>query len=491
MLFVLIANLYLSRVVLQVLGVSDFGVYNVVAGFVSIIGFFITTFSNVSQRYISIELGNNDIKRSTIVINQSLISYFIFCLIILFFAETIGLWFINYVLNIPDDRISIANWVFQFSLFSLLISVMQVTFMANIIAREKMNVYAFIGIADVCFRLLICFLLLNVEGKDKLMLYAFLLLCLQILIFITYVLYCFRSFPECRFKLSWDTSLLREMASFSAFNIIGCFSMTAALQGSNIVLNLFWGTVVNAACGIAFSVRSALFQFSDNIFTAIKPQMIMSYTKSDVDYMTLLLEFSSKYSFLLLLLLSAPIFCESELILSIWLVEVPYYANTFVSIVVIDSLFAMLATPLWIMANATGNIKKSQVYGRLINLTIVPLSYIIFSCTSFRNPVLIFFLLVISDILYWIYMLFDIKSQLNINLKSYFKTAIQPMIISLVVVSVVLYLFTLRYSNTIGSFTFEYILTFICVLFIWIISISSREKQFLKQFLTIIKNRLH
>lgn len=431
MILVMLVTLYTSRVVLEVLGIIDFGVYNVVGGFVAILAFFTSSLSNATQRFLSIELGRNDLRAANRVFSQSIILYVLFCIAILIVAFTIGFWFVSVKLNIPDSRRIAANIVYAFSVLSVICSIVQVPYMAVIISRERMSFYAYLGVFDVFFRLLMVFLLQITPNVDRLIYYAILMFGVYIVITLVYVVYCCRNFKECLFRWCWDKSLIRKMLRFISYNLFGCFAYSTGQQGVNIVMNLFFGPIVNAARGIAAQVNAAVLRFTDAIMTAIKPQIIKSYSTGEYNYMFSLMEYSSKLGCLCMMFLGLPIVFNAEYILMIWLKNVPDYTVIFVQILIFQSLFLVLINPLWMLANATGNIKRMQVWGRLFSLLALPVSYIVLRSGLSESPASAAIILMAADVVYWLYGLYDIKLQLDISIKRYFTKIVIPIAIIL------------------------------------------------------------
>lgn len=427
MILVMLITLYTSRIVLDVLGITDFGIYNVVGGFVAILSFFTSSLSNATQRFLSIELGRNDIIATKHVFNQSLILYIFFSIIILIVAFTIGYWFVNAKLNIPDNRRPAANIVYIFSVLSTICSIIQVPYMAAIISRERMSFYAYLGIFDVIIRFAMVYLLQITSDIDRLIYYSLLMFGVYWTITLIYAIYCRLNFQECVLQWCWDRNLIQQILRFISYNLFGCFAYSAGQQGVNIVMNLFFGPVVNAARGIATQVNAAILRFTDAVMTAIKPQIIKSYSNGEYKYMFTLVEYGSKLGCICMMLLGLPIVFNTEYILTIWLREVPSYTTIFVQILIFQSFFLVLTNPLWMLANATGNIKRMQFWGRLLSLFALPAAYIMLHFGLSDNPISAAIILFASDVCYWLYGLYDIKLQLHINVTNYLKKVVMPL----------------------------------------------------------------
>lgn len=433
MFILMLVSLYTSRVVLNALGVEDFGINNVVAGFVAILAFFTSSLSNASQRYLSIGLGKEDLSETTVAFKQSFTLMLIFSLAVLVLGETVGLWFVSNKLVIPSNRVSAALWIYQFALISTICSINQVTFMAAIVAREKMGVYAYLGIFEAVSRLAIAFMLQWFTTVDHLILFGFLTAVVSILTFIFHISYCVLKFPEAKCRVCWRKRLVKEMSEFISANLFGCFAWAAGVQGINIILNMFFGPVVNAARGIAVQINGVVSRFTENVMTAMKPQIIKSYAGGELDYMKMLIEKSTKYMAILAAFLAIPIMFEAKFVLQLWLGQVPDYTVVFVRLVLMEQMICVLVPPLWIAANATGKIKKNQVYGRMFTLAALPVSYGLLCVV--KNPVVPMVVLIISDVGYWLYCLYDIHNQISLDIARYFKKSMMPPIIFVIVLS--------------------------------------------------------
>lgn len=431
MFILMLVSLYTSRVVLNALGVEDFGINNVVAGFVAILAFFTSSLSNASQRYLSTGLGKEDLSETTVAFKQSFTLMLIFSLAVLVLGETVGLWFVSNKLVIPSNRVSAALWIYQFALISTICSINQVTFMAAIVAREKMGVYAYLGIFEAVARLAIAFMLQWFTNVDHLILFGFLTAVVSILTFIFHISYCVLKFPEVKCRVCWHKRLVKEMSGFISANLFGCFAWAAGVQGINIILNMFFGPVVNAARGIAAQINGVVSRFTENVMTAMKPQIIKSYAGGELDYMKMLIEKSTKYMAILAAFLAIPIMFEAKFVLQLWLGQVPDYTVVFIRLVLIEQIIWVLVPPLWIAANATGEIKKNQVYGRMFTLAALPVSYGLLCVV--KNPVVPMVVLIISDVGYWLYCLYDIHNQISLDITRYFKKSIMPPIIFVIV----------------------------------------------------------
>ncbi len=375
MLLTMAVSLYTSRIVLNTLGVEDFGIYNVVGGFVTMFGFLNSAMASATQRFLSFEIGRNDNIQLRNVFSMSVNIHFIIAFVILIFAETVGLWFVNTQLTIPTERMIAARWVYQFSILALMVNMVSVPYDAIIIAQERMKVFAWISIIQVSLKLLIVFMLVWF-GFDKLKLYAVLIFGVALIIRLIYGFYCSRNFKETKFRWFWDKALYNILMSYAGWNLWGNFAGVTIGQGINVLLNIFFGPVVNAARGIAYQVQGAVNGFVQNFQMAMNPQIIKSFASDDIKYMHQLIYQGAKYSFFLLFALSLPILLETEIILKLWLKIVPEYTVIFTQLVIVNVLIDCISGPLMTAAQASGKIKLYQgMVGGLLIL-ILPISYL-------------------------------------------------------------------------------------------------------------------
>ena len=375
MLLTMAVTLYTSRIVLNTLGVEDFGLYNVVAGFVIMFGFLSNAMSSGTQRFLSFEIGREDYIQLRKVFSMSVNIHFIIAFVILLLAETIGLWFVNTQLTIPPERMVAAQWVYHFSVLTMMVNVVSVPYNAIIIAHERMNVFAGVSIAEVSLKLLIVFML-QWFGFDKLKFYAVLMFSVALIIRLIYGIYCKYKFKETKFRLFWDKPLFKRLMSYAGWNLWGNAAGAIMGQGVNILLNIFFGPVVNAARAIAYQVNGAVNQFVGNFQMAMNPQIIKLYASDNLQQMHQLIFRGAKYSFFLLFIMSLPIFLETEIILRLWLKTVPEYTVVFTRLIIVNILIDSISGPLMTAAQASGRIKLYQsVVGGLLILNL-PISYL-------------------------------------------------------------------------------------------------------------------
>ncbi|BEG97877.1 lipopolysaccharide biosynthesis protein [Bacteroides sedimenti] len=484
MLFTMAVSLYTSRVVLNTLGVSDFGVYNVVGGVVLMFSFLNSAMTSGTQRFLSFELGRQDFEQQRRVFSMSINIHAIIALVVLFLAETIGLWFLNTQLIIPVERVNAANWVYQFSILSFMVTILNVPYNASIIAHEKMNIYAYVSIVEVTLKLLIVFML-QWLGFDKLKLYAALVFGVSLLIPTINIVYCIRKFKECIYYYFWDKSLFKTLMSYAGWNLWGNIASVTMNQGINILLNIFFGPVINAARGVAYSVNAAVNGFVGNFQMAMNPQIVKSYASGDRKYMFQLIFQGSKYSFFLLFTLSLPILIETDTILLWWLKTVPNYTALFCRLVLINTLIDCISGPLMTAAQASGKIKVYQtVVGGLL-LFILPLSYL-FLKLGFPPQTTLYVSISISIIALFSRLLI-INKLINISLIAFLKQVLSP-ILMVSVVAVVSPLMVKIYINheIIRFFTVCFISLLSVVLAVYYIGLKNEERLFVNSKLRMI-----
>lgn len=375
MMFTMIVSLYTSRINLNVLGIEDNGIYQVVGGVVAMFAFLNGSLSGATSRFLTYELGKGDKQKLKDTFSSALNIHIIVAFIIFILSETIGVWFLENKLVIPESRMYAARIVFQVSVLSSMIAVTQVPYNATIIAHEKMNVFAYMSILDVILKLLICYLLYIVPW-DKLISFGVLMLVVTTISQLVYRQYCIKHFKGCRFSLVKDMSIVKPMLSFTTWDLFGNFSVMARGQGVNIILNMFFGPVINAASGFATTVGQSVYGFANNFMTAIRPPIVKAYSIGDYAKMESLMIHASKYSFCLLLLFSSPFLFESKYILDIWLKTPPEYTDIFCVLELILSLCSTLFIPLMFAIHATGRIRLMSILNGTIWFMVVPITYV-------------------------------------------------------------------------------------------------------------------
>lgn len=468
----------MSRIVLEELGVSDYGIYSLVGGIVALFGFLNSSMSSATQRYLAFDLGKKDEKKLQKTFSVTLTIHIAIAILILIVAETIGLWYVNNKVVLPSERLFAANVVYQFSVLTALIGIIQVPYDSLIIAYEKMNVYAYISIVEVGLKLGLVFLLV-VYGGDKLIAYSAMMFFVSLIIRIAYQIYCRRSYKASKYKFEYDKLYFKELLGYSGWNLFGGLASVSRGQGINIVLNLFFGTVVNAAYGLTLQVQSAVNQFVTNFQRAVNPQIIKTYSEGNLERTHKLIIQSSKFSFLLMLLLVAPILFNTDFILNLWLKNPPEYTSIFVQLSLIGVLIDCISGPLMVAVQATGKIKNYQiVIGSLIILTLPIAAFWLYLG---GKPAVVFYSIILINILSLISRLFFIKGLLALKISKFLKVVI----LRVVLISAVIYLLFVILKdyndpNEWWGIIYALFITLICIL---TIGLSKGDYVLLKSFI--------
>lgn len=376
MLLMMVISLFTSRIILEVLGVEDYGIYNAVGGLVMMLSIISGSLSVAISRFITIEVGKGDQNRLNTIFSTSIIILAITALAVCIFAESIGVWFLNSKMNIPTDRIAAANWVFQLSILTFVVNLISTPYNALIIAYEKMSIFTYISTCEVVLKLIIAYML-YISPIDRLIFYVLQLLIVAIIIRFIYARYCNRCFNESNSKLIFDKQLIKQMFSFVGWAFCGNGAVVLKEQGVNVLLNIFCGPAVNAARGIALQVNTAVYNFVSNFIIAVQPQITKLHSVGELESMHNLVIKSAKYSFFILLILLLPLCANINYVLGIWLVEVPEHTANFVILVLVYSLFDCYASPLITGVLAQGDIKKYEINLTLMYLLNFVLSYIV------------------------------------------------------------------------------------------------------------------
>lgn len=486
MFLLMIISLYTSRVVLKVLGVDDFGIYNVVAGVVAMFAILSQSLSTAISRFLTFELGKDNPSKLQRIFSTALSVQIFMAIALLIVCEPIAIWFLNNHLQIPEARIYAANWVLQCAILIFLINLVAVPFNAAIIAHERMSAFAYISLIEGGAKLLIAFLI-TFSSFDKLITYALLMLSVDLLIKMMYVIYCRLKFKECKYTFVYDKSLLKEIGSFAGWNFIGNGVWILNTQGINVLTNLFFHVKVNAARGIATQVENAVKQFVNNFTTALNPQITKSYAMGEYSYMNKLIFSGAKYSYFLMFFFALPICLETEQILNIWLHKVPEYSIVFVRLTFVASLCTVTADTLVRVMFATGKIKKYQIVVGLIGLMNFPITYLAFKfgCPPWAAYVIyafIYFVLIFVR-------LFLVKELITLSAREYIKQVLLKIFFVTLVSSILP--FAVRYfmPQNLIRLIIVFILSFVsCIISIYIFGLDKNERIF---FFNKLKTLIH
>ena len=491
MLFMMVIGLYTSRVILDKLGEVDFGIYNVVGGFVTMFSIISGAMTSATQRFLSYEIGKGIDGNVKSVFSTMVYIHLFLAAIILVLGETFGFWFINTQMNFPTDRYIAANWVFHFSLFTFILNVINVPYNGAIIAYEKMSAFAYFSIFDAIMKLVICYVIV-MTAIDKLIVYAFLMALIQIASIAMYFFYCRKNFTDCRVGGYYNKAYGKEVFSFVSWNLIGSFAIVAKEQGVNVVLNMFFGPAVNAARGIAYNVLSKVNGFVTNFQTAMNPQIIKSYAAGEREEMFKLVFRGAKFSYLLLLSLSLPIIIEAPLILNLWLKEVPDYTVIFLRIVLFTSMLSALSNPLIISTHASGRVKEYQIAVGGVSLLTLPFVYIGFKFFSFE-PYLALIIVLIFELICHVVRLYMLRLSIefpmwrflkDVTIRIFFITlfsVIPPILIYKTIGVTVIRFFFVCFMSIVSTIGFGYYIGFI----------KEERNKFKAKVQSIINRKIH
>ena len=477
MLFTMVISLYTSRVILQVLGAEDFGIYNVVGGVVVLFSFLTNAMTSSTQRFLNYSLGLKDDSIVSHVFNTSILTHFSIFLLVFFLSETVGVWFVVTQLNIPEGREPAAMCVYQMSVITTLIGIMVVPYRASIIAAERMSIFAYVSVLEVVLRLGVV-LVLPIISFDSLVMYSILLMLVTLLSLFIYQIECKRKLSFTRFKFVWDKNQFKEMISFSTWYLFGGMAMVGAKQGANILINIFYNVAVNAAVGIANQVLNAVYGFVSSFQTAFTPQIVKLYAANEKKQLLSLLYSSSKFSYYLLFVISFPIILFSKELLSIWLVNVPDYAVVFTQLVIVSSFTEALSAPLWTAIGATGKVQKYQVLVSLIVFLNIPLVYIAFKFGL--SPSVAFIINLFVSTLAYLYRLCYIKRYVPYKLSDYMRKVVLPCSVVTCLSIPIPFFLKGHGTSAIDSILLVFVTIGITSLIMLLVGLDKSEKSFMK-----------
>lgn len=481
-LLMMLIGLYTSRVILHTLGITDFGIYNAVGGIIGLFGVVTGSLSNATSRFITVAIGKGDQEITNKTFGNIKVIYYALCFLVVILGETIGLWFLYHKMTIPADRMTAAFWIYQFTIVSAVLNFICIPYNSAIIAHEKMSAFAYISLLDAVFKLLICYLLIVIPF-DKLIVYSTLIFCVGIVDRIIYAIYCERRFEEVKAKPRIFRKQFREIVVLSGWALSGNIAYVSYTQGLNILLNIFFGPVVNAARGVALQVQGVIGQFVSNFQTAINPQITKSYAAGNFERMHQLFNFSSKYSFFLLFFLSLPVVIEAPYILGLWLVKVPQHTVSFLRIIFVYEWVQTLAGAYNTSVLATGNMKWFQIVDGIIRLSIFPSCYVLLKFFN-EQPESVFVVLAISEVFSVTAKTFIVLPMIHYKKVDYLKEVIFPIIAIFLLSSVVPILI-------IGIMKTSFV-RLVCVVltswggtsfFIWNIGLNKHEKLAIKDMI--------
>lgn len=447
MLLLMGITFFTSRVVLDKLGVEGYGIYNVVSSLAVSFSFFISSLTNATQRFITIEIGKGNHKQAKRIFNQHLEIYFFIALGCFIIGEIAGVWFIQNKLNIPHDRITDAIWVFQFALLTIVVSLLTIPSESCVIAHEDMNVYSYVGVMEGIVKLCIAYLI-TVSPFNKLIFYAILMFLASSLSQSFYILYARLHYIECRIQRIWDVKLLKQSFSFISWNILGTARAAIITQGMDFVLNIYLGPVANAARAVTNQVDGAIFRFSSNFMIAAQPQLVKSYAQGESDRLNRLFFKTTRFSFYVLWLLICPFLLCIDSVLHLWLKVVPQWTEYFIFWGLLSSLVYVLTKPMWSLILAVGKLKKYVIFDTFTSVLIIPLAVVLLKLGY--SPVSVYMASVGVQVLNTLTLLLVIKSYIRFSLIQYGK----KVLLQIVFVSIVSLLLVFTLSYLVGTTDF-------------------------------------
>lgn len=476
MLFIMAVQLFTSRVVINTLGVVDYGIYNVVGGIVTMFAFLNGAMVTSTQRYITFELGKGNLQRLKEVFTTCIQIHLIISLVIIVLGETIGLWFLYEKMVIPEERFTAAMWVYQLSILTMCVQVMSVPYNSDIVAHEQMGVFAAISVIEVVLKLAVVYMLV-IGNFDKLILYAILIAAIQLLIRLFYTKYCNKHFPESRLIRAFDKQLVKEMGKFMGWNIWGNLAGTLFGTGLNLLLNVFFGPAVNAARAVAVQVEAAIANFSTNFLMAVNPQITKLYAQNNLQDMHKLLFRASKFTFMLLFVLSLPVVIETDMILRVWLKIVPDYTVIFLRLLLCIVIVDSVARPLMTAAAATGDVKLYQSLIGGILLSIVPIAYVVLKLGG--SPASVYVVHLVICIIAFLTRLLVIKPMIRLSLRQYLSSVVLRCLV-ITAVSMPLCLLV-KHILPVGILSTVIVCLFSVLVALatsWLLGLTSGERQF-------------
>ena len=488
MLFMMAVSLYTSRVVLNALGVEDFGIYNVVGGVVAMFSMLSGSLSSAITRFITYELGTGNHENLKKIFSSAVTIQVGLAILIILLAEVVGVWFLNVKMNIPDVRMVAANWVFQFSILTFAINLISVPYNASIIAHERMSAFAYISILEAIGKLAIAYLIM-ISPMDRLIFYAILMCVVALIVRFAYGIYCKRHFEECTYRFIFDQNLLKRMFGFAGWNFIGATSAVLRDQGGNVVINLFCGPAANAARGIAFQVNNAISGFVTNFMTALNPQITKSYAAGDHNYMMTLIFQGARLSFYMLLLLSLPVLVNTHYILGLWLKIVPDHAVLFVQLVLVFAMSESISNPLITAMLATGKIRNYQLVVGGLQMMNLPVSYVLLRMGLFPEVVIVVAIAISQCCL--AARLVMLRGMIGLSVRKYVKKVYINVLIVTVIAAILPFLLSMKLEESFLNFLLSCFVAFICTgMAICYVGCDKTERKFVWNKLHTIKNKI-
>lgn len=489
MVVVMLITLYTTRAVLSGLGVTDYGIFNVVCGFVAMFTFLNTSMAHGTQRFYNYELGKNDGKELSKIYSHAVLIHFITALIILIIVETVGIWYLYNKMVIPADRLFAASWIFQFAMFQFFCTINSVPYSAMVMAHERMDYFAFVSILDAILKLTIA-TAITYAPIDKLIFYGLLLSLVGFINYLLFRFYCRKKFYNVRFEKGIDKTLFKSMLSFSGWNLFGSASHILQNQGVNLLFNAFWGPVVNAANGVAHQVNTAVNSLMTNFFSAIRPQMIKSYASGNMEYLQKMYYSTSKLTFFLVMIIAVPLIGEIDYILNFWLGtgKYPDITPLFCQLTMVMTMCNSYTNPTSIIVHATGNMKKFQLVVSFVNMSIIPIAYV--AARLGCEPYVVLILSAIVMVCAQFTRLVIIKELVGFSVYEYVKKVFFPTWTILIIsISIALAFNYFTPNSIVWSIARICTCALISCAIIYIIGLSQSEKSLVSSIINKIKNR--
>lgn len=482
MIIVSLVSLFTTRIMLEKLGIENFGIYNLVGGIVGFLGMLNGSLTSATQRFLAFELGNGNVLGYNKVFSMLLTIFVSLSIGLLIIALAFGPWLIYDFIVIPDGKRNIAIWVYYFSIITFFISLISIPYMSSIIAHEQMGIYAFMSFIEVILKLLLVYTL-YFTSFDKLLTYSFLTMCVACILTLSYCIYCISKINGCKYKFLWEKSLFKQLITYISWNLFGSITSILNYQGQTLILNLFFGPLVNAAKAIADKINSVVGSFSNNFFMAVRPQIIKSFASGDYTNMFKLVNKSSKFSFYLLFIITLPLIILMQKILTLWLGENQVDSNMimFSQLMLLFSLVNVFESPITTMIQATGDIRKYEIIIGSGVLLVLPICYFLFKLGFPAYYSLI--VLIIIFIIAHFFRLLIAKKQLGLSINHYFKSVFKPIILSALPTSILGYYLSKYCTDNIFGVFFSLIsCIFSAILFIYILGLNSSEKKSILDF---------
>lgn len=483
---VMLVSLYTSRVILHALGIEDYGLYNVIGGVVALFSFLRTSMTKSTQRFLNVEMakGNGRLKETFSV---SLTIHILIAVIAIALAETAGLWFLNSYIQIPEGRELAANVVYQSTVISLVLTIVSVPYNASIIAHERMGYFAVVSIVDCFLKLGICYIIM-IGSFDRLILYGWLMMGATLVNVLMYAFYCFKRCPETSLRLMYDKDLFKEMLGYTTWTVVGQVAIVGTNQGNNILVNMFHSVTANAAMGVASQVNGAVVSLTSNFQTAFNPQITKSYAAKDFDYLKFLVYSTSKISYYMLMIVCLPLMFNINTILGIWLKEVPLYAGTFCILVLCNSILNALSAPFNFSVLSSGKIKWFQIVTSLVYLSDLVVVYFLFSY-GFPPYTALAVKVSIMVVILYVRLFFANREVECINLASYFKEVLNPLVI-VTMISVGVGVISFHFCQSIVAYIIATIgLVAVSCVAIYFIGLSRKEQQQINKLISKINRK--